>query len=87
MGLRLRLRRRRKPEPEWNQRVVVVLRRQGETALRIDLPMTIEEDDDGTYPTVHFHRRELEGEIKIDEIEVSPRFGTVQKPTGLFSDA
>ena len=87
MGLKSRLRRRRKPEPEWNQRVVIVLRRQGETALRIDLPMTIEEDDDGAYPTVHFHRRELEGEIKIDEIEVSPRFGTVQKPTGLFRDA
>lgn len=73
MALRSRLRRRGKTPPvKWQQRVVVILRHEGENVLRMDIPLVLEEDDDGIYPTIQFHHRHLR-EFKVDEVEASPR--------------
>lgn len=70
MALRSRIRVRQKPR--WRNRVALELKNDGETVLRIDLPMSVEEDGDGLYPYIQSHSRSLE-ETTIDSISVSMR--------------
>lgn len=61
---RPRLWRRRPPEPEpsqWQHRAVIELfDDSGETIIRFDLPMVIEESTHGPYPLIYEHDREFD---------------------------
>jgi hypothetical protein len=53
--------RRRKKQSEWQHRAVIeLLDDSGETIIRFDLPMVIEEDDEGRYPLIQQHDRNFD---------------------------
>jgi hypothetical protein len=53
--------------------MVLILFTGDETALRLDLPMTVEEEGDGLVPIVHHHNDTFATPIQIDGISVEQR--------------
>lgn len=81
--MRLRLSRpwrwRRKGEPaaRWDARLVVSLKDDsGVTITRFDLPAVVVEDDNGLYPFIAEHCRELDPPIDVASISISMRHKT-----------
>jgi hypothetical protein len=76
MALRslLRLRRREpEPPPRFDSRMVLILYTGDQTALRLDLPMTIEEEGHGLVPLVAYHNDTFDTPMQIDGISVEQR--------------
>lgn len=53
--------------------MVLILYTGDETALRLDLPMMIEEEGDGLVPIVHHHNDTFDKPMQIDGISVEQR--------------